>query len=130
MISHVHVGVADFARAWRFYEAILPLLGLKIRFSEPDKGWGGWQSPDRTRPLFLVGKPFDGKPAAPGNGPMTALLAPDRATVDRVHAAALTAGGTSEGAPGLRPHYHAHYYGAYFRDPDGNKLCVCCHDPE
>jgi catechol 2,3-dioxygenase-like lactoylglutathione lyase family enzyme len=130
MISHVHVGVADFPRAWRFYEAVMPLLGLKVRFTEPDKGWGGWQSPDRTRPLFLVGKPFDGKPAHPGNGPMTALLAPDRATVDRVHAAALAAGGTSEGAPGLRPHYHAHYYGDYFRDPDGNKLCVCCHDPE
>ena len=129
MISHVHIGVADFARAWRFYEAVLPLLGLTIRFSEPAKGWGGWQSPDRTRPLLLIGKPFDGKPAAPGNGPMTALLAPDRATVDRVHAAALAAGGTSEGAPGPRPQYHAHYYGAYFRDPDGNKLCVCCHDP-
>ena len=129
MISHVYLGVADFARAWRFYEAVLPLLGLKVRFSEPDKGWGVWQSPGRTRPLLLIGKPFDGKPAAPGNGPMTALLAPEHPTVDRAYAAALAAGGTSEGAPGLRPKYHAHYYGAYFRDPDGNKLCVCCHEP-
>jgi catechol 2,3-dioxygenase-like lactoylglutathione lyase family enzyme len=130
MISHIHVGVTDFTRAWCFYEAIMPLLGLQIRFNEPDKGWAGWQAPDRARPLFLIGKPFDGKPAAPGNGPMTALLALDRRTVDRVHVAALAAGGTSEGAPGLRPHYHANYYGAYFRDPDGNKLCICCHEAE
>lgn len=128
MISHIHIGTADFPRAWRFYEAILPLLGLKIRFTEPDREWGGWQSPDQARPLLFIGRPFDGKPAHPGNGHMTALLAPDRAAVDRVHAAALAAGGLSEGAPGLRPQYHAHYYGAYFRDPDGNKLCVCCHE--
>ena len=129
MFSHVHVGVSDFPRAWRFYQAILPLLGLKERFSEPVRGWGGWQPPDRTRPLFLIGRPFDGAPADSGNGHMTAFLAPDRPTVDRVHEAAIAAGGASEGAPGLRPHYHAHYYGAYFRDPDGNKLCVCCHHP-
>ena len=130
MISHVHVGIGDFARAWRFYNAILPLLGLEVRFKEPDRGWAGWQEPGRARPLFLIGKPFDGGPASPGNGPMTALLAPDRRAVDRVHAAALAAGGVSEGAPGLRPHYHANYYGAYFRDPDGNKFCVCCHHAE
>ena len=47
-----------------------------------------------------------------------------------VHARALELGGTCEGPPGLRPQYHAHYYGAYFRDPDGNKLCVACHQPE
>jgi catechol 2,3-dioxygenase-like lactoylglutathione lyase family enzyme len=129
MYSHVHVGTDDFPRAWRFYQAILPLLGLKERFSEPENGWGGWQRPDRSRPLFLIGRPFDGQPADHGNGHMTALLAPDRPTVDRVYAAALAAGGISEGPPGLRPHYHANYYGAYFRDLDGNKLCVCCHEP-
>jgi catechol 2,3-dioxygenase-like lactoylglutathione lyase family enzyme len=128
MLSHIHVGVADFPRAWRFYEAVLPLLGLKVRFTEFEKHWGGWQSPDKTRPLFLIGKPFDGQPANSGNGHMTAFLAADRATVDRAYAAALAAGRTSEGGPGLRPHYHPNYYGAYFRDPDGNKLCVCCHD--
>ncbi len=57
-------------------------------------------------------------------------MASDRATVDRCHAAARAHGGQSEGSPGLRPHYHANYYGAYFRDPAGNKLCVCCHKPE
>ena len=50
--------------------------------------------------------------------------------MDRAYAVALANGGTSEGAPGLRPEYHEHYYGAYFRDPDGNKLCVACHSPQ
>jgi predicted lactoylglutathione lyase len=57
------------------------------------------------------------------------LLAPDRDAVDRCYARAIASGAEGEGKPGLRPRYHANYYGAYFRDPDGNKLCVCCHDP-
>jgi lactoylglutathione lyase len=60
---------------------------------------------------------------------MVAFLASSRAQVDRVHTLALSLGGQDEGAPGLRPDYHPHYYGAYFRDPDGNKLCVACHEP-
>jgi predicted lactoylglutathione lyase len=59
---------------------------------------------------------------------MIALLSPDRPTVDEVFAMALENGGQSEGGPGLRPQYHPDYYGAYFRDLDGNKLCVCCHN--
>jgi lactoylglutathione lyase len=59
---------------------------------------------------------------------MTAFMADTRAMVDAAHAAALAHGGTCEGPPGLRPAYHEHYYGAYFRDPDGNKLCVVCHE--
>ena len=61
---------------------------------------------------------------------MVALLAPSRAAVERAHAAALAHGATCEGRPGLRPEYHPHYYGAYVRDPEGNKLCVCCHHEE
>jgi catechol 2,3-dioxygenase-like lactoylglutathione lyase family enzyme len=59
---------------------------------------------------------------------MTAFQVAERNMVDRAHAYALQAGGSDEGAPGLRPHYHANYYGAYFRDPEGNKLCVVCHE--
>ncbi|GGE10003.1 hypothetical protein GCM10011390_31320 [Aureimonas endophytica] len=129
MISHVHVGIADFDRAFAFYEILMASLGFELRFREPDKGWAGWHGPNRGRPLFLIGRPYDGGPAAPGNGQMVALLAPDRPGVDRAFAAALAAGGRSEGAPGLRPHYHPNYYGAYLRDPDGNKLGLCCHDP-
>ena len=71
----------------------------------------------------------NGAPHAPGNGQMTAFLAATRAEVDAAHAAALAHGGRCAGPPGPRPHHHADYYGAYFRDPDGNKLAVACHLP-
>lgn len=130
MLSHTHVGIADFTRAFAFYAEIMKALGHPLKFSEPEKSWAGWKPADGERPLFLIGRPYDGGPAAPGNGQMVALLAPTRSAVDLCHAAALANGGTCEGPPGLRPHYHAHYYGAYFRDPDGNKIGVCCHKPE
>ncbi|HEY2660079.1 MAG TPA: VOC family protein [Caulobacteraceae bacterium] len=130
MISHVYVGVTDFGRAFAFYSTVMNELGYPLRFSEPDKSWAGWMPATTTRPLFLIGHPYNGGQASPGRGQMIALLAPSRAAVDACHAAALAAGGRCEGEPGLRPHYHTNYYGAYFRDPDGNKLCVCNHDPE
>lgn len=130
MISHTFLGVNDFAAALDFYDGVLAELGLVRRFCEPARPWAGWQRPGVTRPLFLIGRPADGQPASAGNGNMIALLAVDRATVDRVHACALQLGGSCEGPPGLRPQYHAAYYGAYFRDPEGNKLGVCCHQPE
>ena len=130
MISHTFLGVNDFALAFTFYEAVLGELGLNLRFRDEARPWAGWQTPGVPRPLFLIGRPFDGAAASAGNGTMVALLAADRATVDRAYAAALRHGGCSEGAPGLREHYHPDYYGAYFRDPDGNKLGVCCHQPE
>jgi catechol 2,3-dioxygenase-like lactoylglutathione lyase family enzyme len=129
MLSHVSIGVSDLDRALGFYTAVLDTLGLTLKFAEPEEGWAGWKHPAADRPLFVVGRPYNKEPATPGNGQMVALLAPDRAAVDRCYATALANGGRSEGAPGLRPHYHPNYYGAYFRDPDGNKLCVCCHDP-
>ncbi|MBL8360394.1 MAG: VOC family protein [Rubrivivax sp.] len=128
MFSHIYIGVSDFARAHAFYAPLMQALGLRQRFNDPANGWAAWQLHSGGRPLFIIGLPYDGAPHAPGNGQMTAFLAADRATVDRVHATALAAGGVDEGAPGLRPHYHANYYGAYFRDLDGNKLCVVCHD--
>jgi len=130
MISHTFLGVNDFPRAFAFYDAVLRELGLQLRFRADARPWAGWQNPGVPRPLFLIGRPYDGNPAFPGNGEMIALLAPDRAHVDRAFATALAHGGTAEGAPGLRTHYHPDYYGAYFRDPEGNKLAVCCHQPE
>jgi len=129
MISHVYIGITDFDRALAFYQRIMNVLGCTLRFSEPEKAFAGWMSPNRDRPLFLIGRPYNGEPASPGNGQMVALLAPDRNTVHRCYATAIASGARGEGGPGLRPHYHPHYYGAYFRDPDGNKLCVCCHNP-
>jgi catechol 2,3-dioxygenase-like lactoylglutathione lyase family enzyme len=128
MFSHVFIGVGNFGRALAFYRPVLGALGLEERFCDPDRPWAGWQTPGQARPLFLIGAPFDGQPHAPGNGQMTAFLAPSRAAVDTAYTLALAHGGTAEGAPGLRPEYHKHYYGAYLRDPDGNKLCVVCHD--
>jgi len=127
MFSHVYIGAADFERALAFYQPLMSLLGITQRFCDRSRPWAGWQMPGQARPLFLVGAPLEGEHAA-GNGQMTALLAPDRATVDHAHALALVHGGSCAGAPGLRPEYHADYYGAYFRDPDGNKLCVVCHE--
>ncbi|MGA0610496.1 VOC family protein [Caldimonas sp. KR1-144] len=129
MFSHVFVGVTDFDRALAFYSALMACLGIEPRFCERQRPWAGWQSAGGARPLFLIGTPFNGQPHAPGNGQMTAFLAADRAMVDRAYAVALANGAASEGPPGLRPEYHADYYGAYFRDPDGNKLCVACHSP-
>jgi len=99
-----------------------------VKFRDDANAWAGWIKPGSPRPLFLIGRPYNGEASAPGNGPMLALLAPDRPSVDRAHATALALGATCEGPPGLRPRYHPDYYGAYFRDLDGNKLCVCCHD--
>lgn len=129
MFSHVCVGVTDFPRALAFYRALMPVLGIAERFCEPSRPWAGWQSSPGPRPLFVIGTPFDGQPQAPGNGHMTAFVAATRAVVDEAHATALAAGGRCEGPPGLRPHYHANYYGTYFRDTEGNKLCVVCHTP-
>ena len=129
MFSHVCVGVSDTARAYDFYAPLLAELGLRLKFSEPD-GWSGWMPADTDRPLFFFGRPLDGRAPEPGNGHTIAFAALTRAQVDRCHALARRQGGTCEGPPGLRPHYHPDYYGAYFRDPDGNKLCVVCHRPE
>lgn len=126
MFSHVFIGIKDFERALAFYRAFMPVLNLQERFCDRQRPWAGWQSHPGPRPLFLIGAPFDGQHAV-GNGQMVAFLAESRATVDRAHAVALANGGTCEGKPGLRPEYHANYYGAYFRDTEGNKLCVACH---
>ena len=130
MFSHVCVGTNDLERAERFYGPLCAELGLRLRFRDPEGGAAAWQPADANRPLLFLTQPFDGLPATPGNGQMAAFLAPSRAIVDRCHALAIASGGTCEGPPGLRPQYHANYYGAYFRDPDGNKLCVCCHQAE
>lgn len=127
MFSHIFVSVKDFDRALNFYSEIMRVLGNEQRFCEPEKPWAGWHSAGRSRPYFVICKPYDGQPHHAGNGQMVAFLAKDRGTVTAAYEAALRNGGTSEGLPGLRPEYHANYYGAYFRDPEGNKVCVASH---
>ncbi len=130
MLSHCFVGVNDFEAALRFYSAVLEGLGHRLRFCDRSRPWAGWQEPGKARPLFLIGAPENGLPAAPGNGQMVALLCATREQVRAAHAAGLEAGGTDAGPPGLRPHYHPDYYGAYLRDSEGNKLALACHEAE
>ena len=127
MFSHVFTSVTDFERAFAFYGGVLAELGLQLRFHDPSKPWAGWHGDGGTRPYFVIGKPFDGQPHLPGNGQMIAFAAGSRSVVRAAYEAALRLGGTGEGGPGLRPEYHANYYGAYFRDTEGNKLCVASH---
>ena len=130
MISHVFVGIRDFNKSFTFYSALMSELGLQLKFQDADKCWAGWMDASQPRPLFVIGLPYDGEQASPGNGQMIALLAPSRALVQSCFDIAIAHGASSEGLPGLRPHYHPHYFGAYFRDPDGNKICICCHQAE
>jgi catechol 2,3-dioxygenase-like lactoylglutathione lyase family enzyme len=130
MFSHVTLGTQDIRRAVAFYDAVLGGLGLARQEADLDKGYAGYAAAPETTPQFWVLRPIDGRAASVGNGMTSAFEAADRASVDRFHATALAQGATDEGAPGLRPHYHADYYGAYLRDPDGNKLCCVCHRPD
>lgn len=130
MFSHIFVSVSDFGRALHFYEPVMAALGVELRWSDETKPWTGWHSSGKTRPYFVICKPYNGLPHSPGNGQMVAFSAASRDVVRRVYEVAVSRGGISEGPPGLRPEYHANYYGAYFRDPDGNKFCVACHEPE
>jgi len=123
MFSHITLGTNDFVRARPFWLAVMDVLGHPILFERE----GGIAFGQPTGPKTFVGTPFDGEAARPGNGVHVAYHVRDRATVDAFHAAALANGGSDEGAPGLRPHYHPNYYGAYVRDPDGNKLQAVCH---
>ena len=126
MFSHVTLGTNDWPRAKAFYQAIADVLGLPL-FMQREQGaaWG-----ETIGPKLFVGPAFDGEKASSGNGTHVAFLAKTRAAVDAFHAAALAHGGSDEGPPGLRPHYHPNYYGAYVRDPDGNKLQAVCHSGE
>ena len=118
MIGYVTLGTNDLPRAVAFYDTLLASLGAK-RAWESDRGVG-WAA-GRGSPSLAVMKPFDGKAATAGNGTMVSLLAESREKVDEVYKLARELGAADEGAPGPRS---PKFYGAYFRDLDGNKLCV------
>ncbi|WP_404994882.1 VOC family protein [Cupriavidus pauculus] len=126
MFSHITVGCADLARAAAFYDAVLIPLGLVRREVAADGGPPAacWVRPGRPLPRFYVYLPFDGNPASAGNGSMVAFAAPSHAAVDTAYRSGLAMHGTCEGKPGPRPHYGHGYYGAYLRDPDGNKVHI------
>ncbi|HSC19332.1 MAG TPA: VOC family protein [Rhizomicrobium sp.] len=118
MIGYVTLGTNDFEKAKTFYDKALAALGAgRTMTMDRIQGYGVKGSPA----MLAVCKPYDGRPATSGNGTMVSFFAPSRQIVDKVHADALAAGAADEGAPGLRGET---FYAAYFRDPDGNKLCV------
>ena len=123
MFSHVTLGTNDFAKAEKFYDAVMAVLGHPVMFKAG--GVAAYGTPTGEKVFILP--PFDKREARPGNGVHVAFKVDDRKTVDAFHAAALANGGSDEGPPGLRAYYHPNYYGAYVRDPDGNKLQAVCH---
>ncbi|MDD7973568.1 VOC family protein [Roseinatronobacter alkalisoli] len=125
-IGYTMVGTTDLSRALAFYDPLFAAMGLDQCWRDDSSAsWG--KAEDESFPRFFTGYPFDGGKAGVGNGAMTAFLcAPD--LVDQLHALALRNGGTSEGTPGRRPQYGDGFYGAYVRDPDGNKLAFVCYD--
>ncbi len=127
MLDHVGYPVSDFARSRAFYAAALAPLGYALMMEITDAQTGGHGAHagfGDGHPDFWIGT---GKPGATTTH--VAFRATSRAVVDAFHAAALAAGGADNGAPGLRPHYHKDYYGAFVLDPDGNNIEAVCHDP-
>lgn len=125
MFSHIQIGARDLPRLIAFYDNVLAPLNLVRKDFEPDGGPPGaiWQRPGRRWPQFVVQLPFNGLPATWGNGWQVSFAAPSRDAVRRAWEIAMVNGAFDEGAPGLRLNYNADNYGAYCRDPEGNKLC-------
>jgi catechol 2,3-dioxygenase-like lactoylglutathione lyase family enzyme len=125
MLGYVTIGTNDIERARGFYDAVLGVIGARRVMEFPDeRGFTLYGTGSRS-PGLAVTKPYNGEPAQPGNGTMPAIGVGSREKVERVHAKALELGGSDEGRPGVRgPDGDRAFYGAYFRDLDGNKLCV------
>lgn len=119
MFTHVMVGTNDLAKAKSFYDAALGALGIPEGMTYGERiiyrGENG---------AFGVSKPIDGKAACHANGGTIGFAAATKEAVDAFHAAGLAHGGTDEGAPGKRPNAPGNAYGAYLRDPCGNKICA------
>ena len=123
MLDHLGINVSDYERSRAFYERALAPLGYEL-LMEPVPRFGGFGRDQK--PTFWI---TDQREPASENVHV-AFAAPDRSTVDAFHAAALEAGGTDNGEPGVREIYHPSYYGAFVRDPDGNNVEAVCHRPD
>jgi len=127
VFSHLTIGSSDMDRSVRFYDAVLAPVGLvRLKSFRSASGYGPKDFAGINLPFWIL-RPHDRKAASAGNGVTVAFTVPSRAAVDAFHGAALANGGTDDGPPGLRTHYHPDYYGAYVRDPEGNKICAVCH---
>ncbi len=136
MIMHMTLGSNDLEKAASFYDAVMPtirharvpinldnfLAYAPISGVSSGDAIGQVDKTGRIAPFLCICRPYDGQPASHGNGLHIAWVAADKAAVEAFHATALAHGGSDEGLPGYRPHYSADYFGAYVRDPDGNKI--------
>ena len=128
MLDHVGIPVSDFARSLAFYQAVFAPLGYSLLMEVTPEMTGDGSCAAgfgrNGKPDFWIGS-SDRQARA-----HVAFAAADRAAVRAFHEAAIAAGATDNGAPGLRPHYHEHYYGAFVLDPDGHNIEAVCHAPE
>ncbi|MCH8862874.1 MAG: VOC family protein [Proteobacteria bacterium] len=124
MLHHVSVGASDIGRATKFYDAALAPLGMErvMEFGAHKSGNAAVAYGAKGRAEFWVQLPHDGQPASSGNGVHICFTAPSIEAVQAFHEAGLKAGGADDGAPGPRSQYSPDYYGAFLRDPDGNKI--------
>ena len=121
MLDHVTIGITDVERSKQFYDRALRPLGITRLYAD-----GEWAAGYGVRPKAFF---WIGLKDTPQTGAHIAFTAADRATVDRFHEEAIAAGGRDNGVPGIRPHYHANYYGAFVLDPDGHNIEAVCHAP-
>lgn len=125
MLDHVSIGVREIARTKRFYDASLSALGYRcLSHDDSSLGYGG------DAVAFWIGTAQVPVPPDPGSNLHFCFAAPSRASVDAFHAAALSAGGKDNGAPGLRADYGPNYYAAFAIDPDGYRIEAYCGQPE
>jgi catechol 2,3-dioxygenase-like lactoylglutathione lyase family enzyme len=117
MIDHVSIAVRDLKASARFYQALLAPLGMtRVRESPKSIGFG------KSYPEFWINERTGLKPLGADSGAHICLRAPDTKAIDAFHAAAVAAGAHSDGAPGMRHEYSPHYYAAFVRDWDGNRI--------
>ncbi len=126
MLQYLTLGSNDIIRSRTFYDAALAPLGIaRVHEDANELAYAAPAAAGLQQVKLWLVRPYLGYPATWGNGTMVAFAASSRQQVRDFHAAALAAGGTDDGAPGLRP-YHPTFYSAYVRDPDGNKLSAVC----
>ena len=128
MIDHIGFAVKEMSHAKAFYiEALKPLgIGVLMEVSAEETGGDAHAGFGKDNKAFF----WIGGSAKPKGGTHVAFTARTRAEVDAFYRAAIAAGGRDNGAPGPRPHYHKHYYGAFVFDPDGNNIEAACRQPE
>ncbi len=122
MLGYVTIGALDVDASGKFYDAVLGAIGDERKFK--DGGWIGYGPKGENSHYVYLCPPFNGEPATHGNGSMLGFKAPSKEAVNAAYEAGMANGGKDEGKPGFRPPEGTEFYGAYLRDPTGNKLCV------